>query len=487
MRIDEGILKEFINKLTQYRKLTGHGFVPVDWPEDPRLAQWSSYWRANWAKLSITQRRLLKEAGFVYTKAEISWFLRYYELRHFLQTHKITDLTRQSKKLYDWYYGAKADAKNDKLGALRTKLLQEIGVNFEERRPTPDKIWMLRYNELAAFRQKHGHSKVPSNIDSLRPLYDWTCIQRRREVQRRLPDRQRKLLEEIDFVWRTAIEKNRKDRWEAYFQQLIAYKKKFGTTIVTSIDTQYHSLRVWTDKQRQHFETLDSTRRKKLLSIGFRSKRELKSEKDHKWEEMFQRLKMFYNKYKHSRVPVRSKEFSKLGDWVAEQRENKDKLSKDKRKKLMQLKFEWNIQEYLQNEINRHWEEKFKQMEEFYRQHGHSRITQRHRIRGMVRWMQTQRKNKFKLSPEQVKKLNSVRFEWTVNRDTLRQERFDHHYNDLLVYYQKHGNCDVPIGYEENPSLGTWVYHIKKHRIKLTGSMRYRLEKINFQWAEKQQ
>lgn len=479
MRIDESILKDFVARLIRYRKLTKHGFVPEDWPDDPTLARWSAHWRKNWAKLSTTQKPVLKGAGFVYRKPDVYWFCRYYEMKHFLMTNTVTDVKRdKNKKLYNWYYTVKVDFDNGNLEPFKKNLLKQIGLDFHPRRLKPDDAWRVQFNKLAAFKKKHGHCRVPSNSSQLRSLYDWTCMQRRKDGQNLLTTERKKMLNTIGFVWRKEIQEKRNDRWESMFQQLVAYKQQSGTTIVSSIDARYHQLRVWTDKQRKYFDQMSAPRKKKLLSIGFRSKRELASEKDSKWETMFRQLKTFYRKYKHSRVPVRSKEFPKLGTWVLTQRKHKDKLSKDKRKKLMQLRFVWDIQEHIKQSINRHWDEKFSLMEEFYRQHGHVKITDRHRIRGMVRWMITQRKNKYKLSPEQVGKLNSVKFEWSISTEKYREELFANHYNDLLKYYQKHGNCNVPILYAENPSLGRWVHNIKKNKIKLTANMRGRLRKL---------
>jgi hypothetical protein len=53
---------------------------------------------------------------------------------------------------------------------------------------------------------------------------------------------------------------------------------------------------------------------------------------------------------------------------------------------------------------------------------------------------------------ERMQKLQEIGFNFTVHKD-----KWMEHWHELKAYKEKHGHCQVPTNYVENPQLGRWV------------------------------
>jgi hypothetical protein len=94
-------------------------------------------------------------------------------------------------------------------------------------------------------------------------------------------------------------------------------------------------------------------------------------------------------------------------------------------------------------------------------------------------WCQRQRgayKNN-KLSPERIKRLEDIDFEWNPL-----EARWGKMFSALMTYKQAHGNCNVPTEWDQNPKLGQWCYVLRRSYRKGTLSADHikRLEEIGF-------
>jgi hypothetical protein len=92
----------------------------------------------------------------------------------------------------------------------REKLLDEIGFNWTIVDLKTTELWNLHYQELLAFKQQHGHCKVPTNYADSPQLGKWVSNQRRKRKQNKLSPEQEELLEEIGFLW-SASSKQKED------------------------------------------------------------------------------------------------------------------------------------------------------------------------------------------------------------------------------------------------------------------------------------
>lgn len=130
------------------------------------------------------------------------------------------------------------------------------------------------------------------------------------------------------------------------------------------------------------------------------------------WEERFRKLSEWRKKHGHCAVPIAQGE---LGTWVSKQRQlrKRGKLSKEKVDALDSLKFTWSTAEA-------DWEDKFKRLVEWAREHGHASVPFNEGELGW--WVNTQRqcKRKGKLSPSRENRLESLGFVWNPSNSRSR-------------------------------------------------------------------
>ena len=164
-------------------------------------------------------------------------------------------------------------------------------------------------------------------------LQRWTAKQKQRKNT--LSARRVKLLDDIGFIW-----KPHENKFEQGLYYLNRFKKRETHCIVpnTHIEEGF-KLGGWVSKRRQRKETLTSDQIKKLDALGF-----IWNSLEEKWLSNLVALKIFKNREKHCLVPKNHIEGDlKLGIWVGTQRSDKrkNKISKERIKKLEELGFHW--------------------------------------------------------------------------------------------------------------------------------------------------
>ena len=116
------------------------------------------------------------------------------------------------------------------------------------------------------------------------------------------------------------------------------------------------------------------------------------------------------------------------------------------------------------------FDERVEELEHFFRGNGHCRVPVRgsafgrwvSEIRFIYKEMQKGKPSDI-LTPERIKQLDEMGFEWDLGRQVFTwEERFA----DLKRFKEKFGHCNVPrTTYKEDPSLGEWVHLQRKSRI----------------------
>ena len=96
-------------------------------------------------------------------------------------------------------------------------------------------------------------------------------------------------------------------------------------------------------------------------------------------------------------------------------------------------------------------------------------------------WINTQRRYKKydRLQKEHIKRLESIGFIWNRVEDAWKQM-----YQELVNYHRVHGDCNVPLGYSENPQLATWV-STRRNSYKtgqLDADKIQKLDELSFSW-----
>lgn len=61
------------------------------------------------------------------------------------------------------------------------------------------------------------------------------------------------------------------------------------------------------------------------------------------------------------------------------------------------------------------------------------------------------------LTPERTKALEAIGFVWENREEKAVKKTWNERFQELLDYKAKHGHCDVPGAWWENPQLAQWV------------------------------
>lgn len=257
--------------------------------------------------------------------------------------------------------------------------------------------------------------------------------------------------------------------WDEWFGELLAYKAKHGNTLVPR--DWPSGLATWVNNQRSSANggkrgTLSIERRNRLDSIGF-----IWDVSEAQWEARFAELLAY--KVEHGDVNIPNEWHTGLGAWVGTQRQFKKRmcLAQEKIDRLNEIGFDW-------NPIETQWRKRIEELIAYKTEHGNLDVPVSWPT-GLGSWVNVQRtfyKNG-KLSPEKIRQLNDVGFNWDHHAT-----RWDEMFAQLLAYKTEHGDVRVP---DEWPTgLGKWVG--KQRAFRKNGSLpmdRFRrLSEVGLDW-----
>ena len=208
-----------------------------------------------------------------------------------------------------------------------------------------------------------------------------------------------------------------------------------------------------------------------------------------KWDTRSEQLRAYKEVHGDCNVPRKYAQNPQLGEWVITQRRmHKDeKLSVDRTKQLEKIGFEW-IR--LENDFDKHWNERLEQLQAYNDEHGDCNVPQNYAQNPQLgMWVINQRRRKGKLSDQRRELLEEIGFQWTVgysrpNNGNRKDGQWNERFEQLQAYNAVHGDCNVPRNYARNPQLGAWVSK-QRHRLKngkLSDQRKRRLEEIRFRF-----
>jgi hypothetical protein len=199
-----------------------------------------------------------------------------------------------------------------------------------------------------------------------------------------------------------------------------------------------------------------------------------------RWERKYLLLKQFYDREGHCNVPrSHTEDGVKLGWWVTTQRQlkTKEKLDRDRKKRLEDIGFEWGLPSAT-------WDEMYSLLEQFKKREGHCSVPQAHKEgeANLGTWVNAQRqlKTKEKLDPDRKRRLEEIGLEWVISAT------WDEMHALLKQFKKREGHCKVPQSHtEDGVKLGWWVTTQRqlKTKEKLDRERKKRLEDIGFEWG----
>jgi len=161
----------------------------------------------------------------------------------------------------------RSNHKNKKLSKEKLRLLDEIGFIWDPL----EGVWNDRFDELVAFRDRFGHCNVAGTWKENPQLAKWVQHQRTRRRDKNLSADRTRRLDGLGFDWGVL-----ETAWNDLFNELTAYKNRFGDCIVPMRWKENPKLGSWVSNQRTNYRTgkLSSDRIRRLDELGFVWKRE---------------------------------------------------------------------------------------------------------------------------------------------------------------------------------------------------------------------
>jgi superfamily II DNA or RNA helicase len=344
-----------------------------------------------------------------------------------------------------------------KLSTLKSnifaKIVEKIGNSWDE--------W---FGVLLKYYEREGHCRVPhAHGEGGYKLGGWILTQRQ-NVDKMPPERKRRL-DELGFVWDPLDES-----WETGFAALVKYKEREGHCRVPNSHREGdYRLGSWVNAQRAAADRMLPDRKKRLDELGF-----VWGVLGADWENGFTALVKFAKREGHCRVPANYIEGDyRLGQWVSVQRGRVDKMSPDRKKRLDELGFIWDV-------LAAKWEDAYAALVRFKEREGHCRVPARH-IEGDYRlgaWVNTQRTTVDKMSPERKKRLDNLGFVWD-----LHDADWENAHAALVRFTEREGHCRVPVLHIEGDfNLGMWVSNQRTTVDKMPRERKKRLDELGFAW-----
>ncbi|WP_146447634.1 helicase associated domain-containing protein [Bythopirellula polymerisocia] len=462
--------EEMFAELKKYKAKHGDCDVPHNWSGNPKLGPWVSQQRHTHKtdKLSKERTSRLEKIGFVWNPLAAKWESMFLELQKYKAKHGHCNVPSQwsgRSNLGLWVRGLRHAYKKDLLSKERISRLEKLGFLWN---PLAAK-WEEMFVELRKYKSKHGNCNVPNKFEGNPRLGEWVSTQRAEYQKDNLSKGRISRLNSLGFAW-----DSHEAAWEEMFQALKKYKAKHGDCLVPWRWSDNEKLAGWVASQRRALKQgrLSKDRIAKLDSIGF-----VWEIKPTPWEEMFQALCDYKAKHGDTLVPLEWKENPQLALWIRTQRKSysKGQLSKSRLQRLEKIGFVWSL-------ISNAWDEMFASLKDFKAKHGDCRVPNDWNENPQLAiWIKNQRRKYSEglLSKTRIKRLEKLGFEFN-----LWEASWEKMFNQLKAYKKKHGDCDVPQRWTENPELGVWVSNQRtRKRQKLLSKERIaRLNKIGFSW-----
>lgn len=367
------------------------------------------------------------------------------------------------------------------------RFTQQLTLTMAAAPPPSSSSWDDLYQRLVVYHQHHGHCFAEDDTND--PELSNFC-QEQRKQRKGLSSTQIDQLSALGYVWNG--NQARADKaWFVKFKMLLDYKQQYGDC---KVPFSHKELFKWVSHQRaaHSSRTIRPDRYEKLQQIGFcwvsKAPQQWKETRDtqnydQKWHSMYEKLVQHYKRYGDS--DVRSSyidgKIDPLYSWVRQQRiaYQKNTLRQDRQHLLEQLKFVWKARE-------RKWPLPLA---------GNSKQSSLTAAGGGVTvplppqggHLYIIHKRPASLSDQTSAAAASAAPEPAPKRRKVRFRDWSDMYNELVLYRQQHGHCDVPARDPNHPELANWVqYNRKSYHGKasttLTQERKQLLEDLDFSW-----
>ena len=435
------------SRLVEFHRLNGHTNVPGR--PDRILRNWVLEQRAKHAEGSLEADRVsrLEALGFSWQTPNLRpvstpvprerqpsiWELRFEELAAFVRTHghfRVPKNKEEFKKLHHWVVAQRVYHRRGSMSAAHHETLDDLGFPWEPsqgrgRNQGGSQSWEDHLRSLVAFKEQHGHTRVPHHRGPDMKLGGWLVRQRALHREGRLSQDRFQKMDEIGVDWhpahtvrvpRQSTSRNSDER----MAELREFHAQHGHANVPTKYPPNQLLGNWVSNTRIGYKKgqLSAKRIQELEELGFRWQGDRNSSVSiaATWEESFAALLAFRDVHGHTKVRSRHPDYPVLAAWVISQRvkHRRGILQPDRVQKLEAIGFQWGKAEY-QPDSQKSWDQRFAELVAFRRQHGHPHVSKADKTNHSLDiWAKTQRMyyHQGKLRTDQIQRLESIGFTW---------------------------------------------------------------------------
>ncbi len=363
----------------------------------------------------------------------------------------------------------------------RLDLIGMVWENMQECR------WNRGYEHAKSFYDEHGNLDVRADYvtEDGFPLGTWISNNRtwyRNNSHQSLLNQERvSRLDAIGMIW----SKN-SALWDRNIKEAKRYYDQYGNLNVPSAYVTENGVRlgVWIDALRKMRKTKRSEKQLSEEQIAYLDHMGMQwgNRSDEKWEIMYQKLLEYRRLYGHVNLPASyvTDDGMRLGMWLYHQKKKKD-LSKERKNRLEAAGVVFEMDS---------WGKRYELARKYYEKHGNLDIPQQYKTEDHIwlgKWIYEQRKNKDRLTQNQIDHLNAIGMVWESQKEIAWMKK----YRQAARYYQRYGNLNIPRGYcsEDGTHVDIWVLRQRALRRanKLTQTQISLLDQIGMKWetAEK--
>lgn len=399
---------------------------------------------------------------------------RYYETHGNLEVEK-RYITEEGYSLGTWLNTQRLVYAGKSRGILtdeQVEKLNAIGMRWES---VKDIAWEKFYTAAKEYFTEYGNllpvvtDKAYHGVKLSRWIARLRNYRRNEICSAYLTNERIKLLDEIGMVWDVPdylFEKN--------YAALLEFYRENGNADVPSYYVTADGLRLgaWAFNIRSRRKgfgqgaELTEEQIKRLDELGFSWEGKFKNT----WNKSYEAACEYKKQHGNLKIPVAyvTADGIKLGVWIRYQIDVGEKLSKEKKEKLLALGVSF--------EKTDAWEEKFALLKQYYMEHGDLKLSANYVMNGvwLAKWLTEQKARlngtstgrsgkKKTLTEEQTKKLMSLGVQKNVlNNDILWQEQ----YVCAKEFYEKNGHLNIPKNYvsENGKSVGRWLAIQRKYK-----------------------
>jgi len=254
--------------------------------------------------------------------------------------------------------------------------------------------------------------------------------------------------------------------WQTNLQNLRKFKKEHNHCNVPEDYERDRQLARWVKNVRTHRNKLPDFVEKALLKLKFDF-----NYKPSSWEYYYHQLKAFHRVHHHVYIQARDTAYTSLYQWTRAIRGSKSKLTQAQRESLDKLGFVWEAQNR-----GKLWELRLQELSDFKKKHGHVIVPKS--MKNLNGWIRTLRKKESRISKEKKEQLAALGFLWSADVKRVQQQTWEKHYQELIVFFKKHGHTHVPRA----TKLGMWCNNMCKTQKEISAARKKKLDKIGFAW-----